>query len=235
MRKAAEAKKKEEAPFELTPSIIYLILYNIVQALGWTALAIKIVYHFTFHKSCDGLYDEIKMLLNIFQTLAALEVVHAMVGFVRSSVSLTAFQVASRVFLTWCILHIVPETQNGFGVLLLLTAWSVTEIIRYTYYMTALVQGIPFLLQWARYTFFFVLYPVGVTGELMCIYSALPYVYQREIWSFSLPNKLNISFHYYYALIFIMLSYIPLFPQLYFHMIAQRKKVLGSSGHQKHE
>ena len=46
-----------------------------------------------------------------------------------------------------------------------------------------------------------------------------------------MPNSLNMTFNFYYVLIAIMLSYIPLFPQLYFHMIAQRKKVIG--GHKK--
>ena len=40
-----------------------------------------------------------------------------------------------------------------------------------------------------------------------------------------MPNKWNYTFSFYVFLILIMLSYIPVFPHLYFHMFAQRKKV----------
>lgn len=60
-----------------------------------------------------------------------------------------------------------------------------------------------------RYTFFIVLYPMGVTGELLTIYAALPYVQKTGLYSVTLPNKYNFSFDYYTFLILIMMSYIP--------------------------
>jgi very-long-chain (3R)-3-hydroxyacyl-CoA dehydratase len=233
MRKTVEAKKNESVG--ITPTSVYLILYNGVQAIGWTALAIQVVIHLVWRESRDDLYSYVKTLLNVFQTLALLEIVHAATGIVRSNVVLTAFQVMSRVFLVWGVLNLIPETRDSIGLLLILIAWTVTEIVRYTYYMTSLVRGIPYILQWARYTLFFVLYPLGVTGELLCVRAALPYVYQRSTWSYSLPNSANISFQYYYALLIIMMSYVPLFPQLYFHMISQRKKVIGGVEHRKRD
>ncbi|XP_044280821.1 very-long-chain (3R)-3-hydroxyacyl-CoA dehydratase 1 isoform X2 [Varanus komodoensis] len=76
------------------------------------------------------------------------------------------------------------------------------------------------------YNFFIILYPVGVVGELLTIYAALPYVKRSGMFSVRLPNKYNVSFDYYYFLLIVMASYIPLFPQLYFHMLRQRRKVL---------
>lgn len=60
-----------------------------------------------------------------------------------------------------------------------------------------------------RYTFFIVLYPMGVTGELLTIYAALPNVQKTGLYSVTLPNKYNFSFDYYTFLILIMISYIP--------------------------
>lgn len=60
-----------------------------------------------------------------------------------------------------------------------------------------------------RYTFFIVLYPMGVTGELLTIYAALPYVQKTGLYSVTLPNKYNFSFDYYTFLILVMISYIP--------------------------
>lgn len=62
---------------------------------------------------------------------------------------------------------------------------------------------------YCRYTFFIVLYPMGVTGELLTIYAALPYVQKTGLYSVTLPNKYNFSFDYYTFLILIMISYIP--------------------------
>lgn len=77
------------------------------------------------------------------------------------------------------------------------------------------------------YTTFIVLYPTGVTGELLCLYWAQSYAQKNKIWSIELPNSANFTFSYYYFLWIVMLLYIPLFPQLYLHMFALRKKVLG--------
>lgn len=221
------AKTDRKDDFQLTLSSIYLIVYNLAQAVGWTLITVKMLFHLLFRKTCVGLYDEVELLLNLFQTLALLEIVHAATGLVRSNPVLTGFQVFSRIFMVWGIIYVVEEARDQVGFALLCAAWCVTEVIRYSFYLGAIVNYSPFLLQFARYTLFIVLYPMGVTGELMSIYAALPHIKNRQILSVSLPNAANISFNYYYVLMFIMLTYIPIFPQLYLHMFGQRKKVLG--------
>ena len=42
-----------------------------------------------------------------------------------------------------------------------------------------------------------------------------------------MPNKLNVTFNLYVVTLMVMLYYIPGFPPMYFHMFAQRRKVLG--------
>ncbi|XP_060006453.1 very-long-chain (3R)-3-hydroxyacyl-CoA dehydratase 2 isoform X2 [Lagenorhynchus albirostris] len=158
------------------------------------------------------------------------------IGIVPSSVVLTSFQVMSRVFLIWAVTHSVKEVQSEDSVLLFVIAWTITEIIRYSFYTFSLLNHLPYLIKWARYTLFIVLYPMGVSGELLTIYAALPFVRQSGLYSISLPNKYNFSFDYYAFLILIMISYIPIFPQLYFHMIHQRRKVLShTEEHKKFE
>ncbi|XP_012495070.1 PREDICTED: very-long-chain (3R)-3-hydroxyacyl-CoA dehydratase 2 [Propithecus coquereli] len=157
-------------------------------------------------------------------------------GIVPSSVVLTSFQVMSRVFIIWAVTHSVKEVQSEDSVLLFVIAWTITEIIRYSFYTFSLLNHLPYLIKWARYTLFIVLYPMGVSGELLTMYAALPFVRQAGLYSISLPNKYNFSFDYYAFLILIMISYIPIFPQLYFHMIHQRRKVLShTEEHKKFE
>lgn len=79
----------------------------------------------------------------------------------------------------------------------------------------------------SRYTTFIALYPIGVTGELLCFYWAQMHVRESKQWSVEMPNSYNFTFSYFYFLWGVMLSYIPLFPQMYLHMFAQRKKILG--------
>ncbi|KAJ7411810.1 Very-long-chain (3R)-3-hydroxyacyl-CoA dehydratase 2 [Pitangus sulphuratus] len=102
------------------------------------------------------------------------------------------------------------EVQTEDSVLLFVVAWTITEIIRYSFYTFSLLNHLPYLIKWARYTLFIVLYPMGVSGELLTIYAALPFVRQSGLYSISLPNKYNFSFDYYTFLILVMISYIPM-------------------------
>lgn len=86
--------------------------------------------------------------------------------------------------------------------LLLQYQWIMYDLL----FSSCLVFDKPFC---CRYTFFIVLYPMGVTGELLTIYAALPYVQKTGLYSVTLPNKYNFSFDYYTFLILIMISYIP--------------------------
>lgn len=57
---------------------------------------------------------------------------------------------------------------------------------------------------------FIILYPLGVTGELLCFYAALKYANANpDSWSYVLPNKWNFTFSYLYFLIMVVLTYIP--------------------------
>ncbi|XP_016151863.1 PREDICTED: very-long-chain (3R)-3-hydroxyacyl-CoA dehydratase 1 isoform X3 [Ficedula albicollis] len=171
-----------------------------------------------------GLFRSVQKTLKFFQTFALLEVIHCAV--VRTSVLVTGVQVSSRIFMVWFIAHSIKQIQNEESVILFLVVWTVTEITRYSFYTFNLLNHLPYFIKWARYNFFIILYPAGVAGELLTIYAALPYVKKTGMFSLRLPNKYNVSFDYYYFLIIVMFSYVPLFPQLYFHMLRQRRRVL---------
>ncbi|NWZ19392.1 HACD2 dehydratase, partial [Asarcornis scutulata] len=218
----------------------YLVIYNVVMTAGWLVIAVGLVRAYLAKGSYHSLYYSIEKPLKFFQTGALLEgsllIPKYLPGIVPSSVVLTAFQVMSRVFLTWAVTHSVKEVQTEDCVLLFVVAWTITEIIRYSFYTFSLLNHLPYLIKWARYTLFIVLYPMGVSGELLTIYAALPFVRQSGLYSISLPNKYNFSFDYYTFLILVMISYIPIFPQLYFHMLHQRRKVLShTEEHKKSE
>nr|KAF6500306.1 3-hydroxyacyl-CoA dehydratase 1 [Molossus molossus] len=204
----------------------WLTFYNIAMTAGWLVLAIAMVRFYMEKGTHKGLYKSIQKTLKFFQTFALLEIVHCLIGIVPTSVLVAGVQVSSRIFMVWLITHSIKPIQNEESVVLFLVAWTVTEITRYSFYTFSLLNHLPYFIKWARYNFFIILYPVGVAGELLTIYAALPYVKKTGMFSIRLPNKYNISFDYYYFLLITMASYIPLFPQLYFHMLRQRRKVL---------
>lgn len=109
---------------------------------------------------------------------------------------------------------------------MLLVAWCIAEITRYSFYGLTLYNSCPPALTWCRYSFFLVLYPTGVTGEIVTMVSALPYIKRRKLFTMTLPNAANFSFDYHLAVILIIASYAPFFPQLFGHLLKQRTKFL---------
>ncbi len=53
-------------------------------------------------------------------------------------------------------------------------SWALTEVIRYTFYATSLVGWEPAPLVWARYSTFFILYPIGAGSEALVNFATLP-------------------------------------------------------------
>ena len=77
-------------------SKLYLVAYNSLQTLGWSYLLYQTSCHLAAGKSVSSLYESTSLTLQIFQTAALLEILHAMLGLVRSSVQVTFQQVWSR-------------------------------------------------------------------------------------------------------------------------------------------
>ncbi|XP_016345562.1 very-long-chain (3R)-3-hydroxyacyl-CoA dehydratase 1-like [Sinocyclocheilus anshuiensis] len=204
----------------------WLTFYNIAMTAGWLVLAVAMVRYYLQKGTHKGLYKNIARTLTFFQTFALLEVGHCAIGIVRTSVIVIGVQVCSRIFMVWFITNSIRQIQNEESVILFVVVWTITEITRHSFYTFNLLNHLPYFIKWARYNMFIVMYPLGLIGELLTIHAALPYVRRSGMYSLRLPNKYNVSFDYYYFLIIVMLSYIPLFPQLYFHMLRQRRRVL---------
>ncbi|XP_068233960.1 very-long-chain (3R)-3-hydroxyacyl-CoA dehydratase hpo-8-like [Palaemon carinicauda] len=224
----AEGNKKTDPS---SPGNVYLVFYNVFLSAGWLIVLIQAVHHLIY-EGRPGLWESTHEVLKIFQTLAVLEVVHSAVGLVPSKVGVVFPQVLSRLVALWPILHTFRESQTSVGYPLLLIAWSVTEVVRYAFYFLNILDRVPYIIAFLRYTMFIVLYPMGISGELLCIYAALPGALKTGVYSTTMPNSINFTFNFYYAMIIFALMYIPVFPMLYSHMLAQRRKVLGT-GHKK--
>lgn len=217
----------------------YLLIYNLSQALGWFYLNyIALPYYKTMLEtgtSSGEMYDEINATLRLLLLIPYLEVLHAVLGFVKSSPIPTFFQVTMRGFVFIAICDHYKPVQSSIQFSTMVLVWNMSEVIRYSYYATNLI-GVPFkVLTWLRYTLFIVLYPIGAGSELLCMLAALPDIKNDHNRNIAMPNEMNVTFNFYYFIIILMFLYIPGFPPMYFHMLRQRKKVLGrqSQGEEK--
>ncbi|KAG6483389.1 hypothetical protein ZIOFF_060034 [Zingiber officinale] len=233
---------------------IYLSLYNWTVFIGWFQ-----VLYFAVKALREGgpttVYDAVEKPLQLAQTAAVLEILHGIVGLVRSPVSATLPQIGSRLFLVWGILWSIPETRTHVLVSSLVISWSITEIIRYSFFgMKEALGFAPSWLLWLRYSTFLLLYPTGITSEVGLIYVALPFIKASEKYCIRMPNKWNFTFDYFYASIIALAIYVPgMFlvlliiqvnkdclpncfnhissgsPHMYGYMLGQRKKALSKS------
>ncbi|OWR46456.1 tyrosine phosphatase [Danaus plexippus plexippus] len=218
-------KPKHSGPSTLGK--LYLIAYNGIQTLGWSYLLLQTATFFLNRGKLEDFWREIKWTVIIFQNAALLEVVHSAIRLVPSNVMVVFMQIFSRVFLVCGMLLATHSATVSPGLPLCIIAWSITEIIRYAYYALNLVNFVPQILLFFRYSTFLILYPIGITGELLCMYHSLDEVVEKQLFTVSMPNTWNFIFNYYYFLVFYMSLYIPLFPYLFGHMLKQRRKMLG--------
>lgn len=190
----------------------YLEAYNVFSGILWLCVLIRalVLYVLTGPEFvCEGMGDFVTWV----QSLALLEVVHALLGLVRTPVTTTLMQVASRIVLVWGIVQPFPHVANVTAFTTMVVAWGITETVRYPYYYFALNNRIPRFLEWLRYNTFIVLYPLGASSEAILIFRALPDAQLVSPW-------------YNLFLKGLLLIYPPSFYVLYTHMWRQRAKFM---------
>jgi very-long-chain (3R)-3-hydroxyacyl-CoA dehydratase len=160
---------------------IYLFLYNLVSLGLWASCTLRtallIPQHLEQHGTLSAIFAQVFPLLALTQSLAALEIVHSLVGLVRAPVMTTAMQVASRFLVVWGVMfafhegsEYVPrgagilgaaggDTQYGdYGFLGCMFAWGITECIRYGFFAMQLAGvGVPGFWLWLRWVLLFLL------------------------------------------------------------------------------
>ncbi|XP_047358504.1 very-long-chain (3R)-3-hydroxyacyl-CoA dehydratase hpo-8 [Vespa velutina] len=214
----------------ITQQKLYLCAYNAIQVLGWSWILYTLISHYGDSSSNINLWDKIWVPLFIFQSSAYLEVIHAITGLIRSNPMIILIQISSRVFICVILLSL-PTDSIGSSIILPYTfiSWCIAEITRYSYYFMNLIGYIPYFLMWLRYSLFMVLYPIGISGEILCIYKVIVHSMSNpKLWSYILPNQWNFTFSFLYMLIMVLIIYIPGSPMLYKHMFLQRQKMLNT-------
>ncbi|MCJ1355935.1 MAG: hypothetical protein MMC33_005928 [Icmadophila ericetorum] len=195
------------------PSTNYLIAYNSVSALLWLAILGRVILLLPL-VGFENVYGGVGQFVKWTQTLALLEIVHSATGLVRSPLVTTLLQVSSRLLLVWPIVDRYPTATAPSPLYSsMLIAWSVTEVIRYSYFALNLQGQVPQFISWLRYNTFYILYPLGIASEV------------GLIWKATKPAGKENSL-YAYAMNAIMAIYVPGSYILFTHMMVQRRKVI---------
>jgi very-long-chain (3R)-3-hydroxyacyl-CoA dehydratase len=192
---------------------IWLRIFNLITLVAWSLFFAHALLHgLTFN-------EQSLMMLNVAQGLAVFEVMNAMIGIAGANWLLTAAQVFSRLLivflLNWLPASNLEESGLSSGFAVVTIAWSITEIVRALFYLSELSNRPSTVITFSRYTFFIFLYPIGVLGEFMVMFSFWK-------WRNFEPDLIDLF------LLAVALSYFVFFPKLYGHMWKQRKKKLTS-------
>ncbi|KAJ3827979.1 PTPLA-domain-containing protein [Lentinula raphanica] len=178
-----------------------------------------------FYRRAATTFGRVGVTTAWVQSCALLEVVHVALGWVRSPLQTTAMQVSSRLFLVWGIVEQFASVRSNPLYTSMVFAWSLTEVIRYSFYACNLGGYEPYLLLYLRYTTFYVLYPLGASSEAFLIYATLPSTSPIPSWSSWIMGMWKPS-DYIRATLFLI--WWPGLYIMYTHMIKQRRKTLGS-------
>lgn len=194
---------------------LWLISFNAITLVAW-------LIFFAYAISNSLIIDQTALiLLAVAQGLAIFEILNSILRIAGANWLLTTLQVLSRFLVVGLLIWIPMERLieicessliTGFG--LITIAWSITEIVRAAFYISELTNTSVKAITFSRYTFFIFLYPIGVFGEFLVMFSFWEY----RSFQFDIINI---------ALALIALSYFVFFPKLFGHMWKQRKKKLA--------
>jgi len=220
----------------------YLIWYNTAQLMGWGYALFEFgkamtAVHWNYRVSMWS--GDVATFITYFQWMMLLEIVHAASGMVRGDAFTAAQQVISRI-LPVVLLNTLGDEgilKDGSYVNLLIIAWAVTEVVRYSCYLTNLLNVKIWLLTYLRYTLFIFLYPMGVAGELGIWSASVALLAKTADVSKFVQGTGTVQENTYSIVVYpfiqmfgwngIVVLYVLGFPYLYLYMIMRRKSVLA--------
>lgn len=234
------------------PKRAYLVAYNAVSALLWSVVlgrTLAVLAGNGLDKGTALVYPAVGEWTKWTQTLAALEVVHSLLGMlklllhqrkqnkdeekrpeaeltttnktgiVRAPLFTTLMQVSSRFALVWGAVHTYPLIAASPAYSSMLLAWSVTEVVRYLFFALSLGVGVE-------------PYPLRWM-RYSGFFVLYPVGISSELWELFTAAQAASAEGSTARLVVAaatMATYLPGAPMLYGHMIKQRRKVLGGRG-----
>ncbi|KAH3670569.1 hypothetical protein OGAPHI_001084 [Ogataea philodendri] len=193
----------------------WIVNYNIISGALWSFVLVNTSLVAILYSGYE-IFDLTATWNTLIQCLAVTEIYNSAVGNVRSPLVTTVVQVSSRLLLVIGIFTVLPDSPANahWAYISMITAWSISEIIRYYYYAANILSegNPPQTLKWLRYNAFLILYPIGISSEWTMIYKSLD------------EAALSVGDWYKWFLVVCLGIYFPGAYVMYTHMLKQRRK-----------
>ncbi|KAM4618392.1 very-long-chain (3R)-3-hydroxyacyl-CoA dehydratase isoform 2-T2 [Polymixia lowei] len=203
----------------------FLFMYNLVQFLGFSWIFTNMTVRLLIFGQ-DSLYDTFHAISDVMffcQILAAVEVLNAAFGVVRTGVVPTLIQVVGRNFILFIIFGSLEEMHNKPVVFFVFYLWSAIEIFRYPFYMLGCIDTEWKALTWLRYTIWIPLYPLGVLAEAVAVIQSIPIFDETKLFNIPLP-KVGTTIGFSHVLhVYLVLMCLGLYIN-FRHLYKQRKR-----------
>ncbi|KAK6178963.1 hypothetical protein SNE40_011430 [Patella caerulea] len=218
-------KDKHPMNFKLT----YTFLYNLFQFLGFFYIFIRLQYKFIQNgeDAKTTAFEDVGNQMMLCQMVAILEVIHPMIGLVKTGWVAPFAQVFGRNLILFLLVLQEPLIQIAPVVWYLFVVWSFIELVRYPYYMFSSSNIEINLLTWLRYTLWIPLYPLGFLMEGTVVIMSIPLFEQSNKFSIMYPgsDRYILYFPWFlhgYLVLLALAAY-----KMMNYMYIQRKKKLG--------
>lgn len=138
----------------------------------------------------------------------------------------------SRLAVLWGYVNLSKDSQNAWPFVLMVSAWAAIEVPRYLFYVLSTIDkdSVPYILQWLRYSLFVVLYPAGITGEVLSIWNSLPNI-SKNGKALGLiieqPNAWNIQYNHVILAYILFAVYVPGSPFMILNMWNSRQRAMN--------
>lgn len=94
-------------------ALAYLIIYNLACCAGWLHVLSVCITHI-MDQSYTDIWNDLEFSLKVVQTAAVLEVIHSIIGLVKSPWITALMQVFSRVWTLWAVMVYMKLFYNCY-------------------------------------------------------------------------------------------------------------------------
>ncbi|KAL4227985.1 hypothetical protein ACF0H5_013423 [Mactra antiquata] len=229
MIKKLEKDLDENPGLEIGMSKVYLFTYNFIQFMGFLYIVISLSYNYFKQGAAvkEKAFELVGYQIMFCQLVAILEIIHPLMGLVKTGVMAPIMQVSGRNFILFMLILQDVRLQIAPVVWYLFMTWSSVELIRYPFYMFSSIGMDVKIVTWLRYTAWIPLYPLGFLFEGTVVLMSIPLFVESGAFSLQLPNSANFAFYFPWFLnaylVIIAMGGI----QMMKHMYALRKKKFG--------
>eukprot|EP00770_Monocercomonoides_exilis_P004590 MONOS_4568.1-p1 / transcript=MONOS_4568.1 / gene=MONOS_4568 / organism=Monocercomonoides_exilis_PA203 / gene_product= very-long-chain (3R)-3-hydroxyacyl-[acyl-carrier protein] dehydratase [EC:4.2.1.134] / transcript_product= very-long-chain (3R)-3-hydroxyacyl-[acyl-carrier protein] dehydratase [EC:4.2.1.134] / location=Mono_scaffold00122:108928-109814(-) / protein_length=213 / sequence_SO=supercontig / SO=protein_coding / is_pseudo=false len=204
--------------------------YNFLLFCIWAITFIVSVFSFNQDSSYRNGWKIPFLWSQIAHGVMWMDVVHAIFKVTKSNWFINAVQIMSRTMVSFVVWGIAKSNCVGWWTPMMFFSWSITEIIRYGYHVLNMAsEELPKWIVSLRYSSFYILYLTGFAGESITNCMTIMRIPLSSEIGIKLPNMLNVAISIPFIIRVYTLTSAIYFPDMYKHMIVQRKKHLSTN------